>query len=81
MTEEMVSRWLNDFKASLTEETLEDIIKFIDRKWLQHIELYHNKSEDKKKKVLMPTEVHLICAANYMEVSHKLKELLRRQRQ
>ena len=78
MTEEIVSRWLNDFKATLIEETLDDIIKFIDKRWLEHVELYHDKSQDKKRKALIPTEVHLICAANYMEVSHKLKELRRR---
>jgi ribosomal protein S16 len=81
MTEEMVSRWLHDFKTSLTEETLEDIIKFIDKRWLEYIGLYHDRSKDKKKKLLMASEAHHICAANYMEISHKLKELLRHQRQ
>jgi len=54
-------------------ETLDDIIRFVDSQWADHIELSNNLKKDRRP--IPQDEVHIICAGIYLQMSEKLKAL------
>ena len=51
---------------------LEALLKSVDKLWLEHLHLSKKESD----KTMTHKEAHMLCAGIYMDLSHKLQQLL-----